>query len=151
MSTRDLEVGQAFLLLMWMVSYSKPLVCELYWKPYSTRTGDGMKGVDRAPHPVLCSLKRIKSKGTDSDLPLWHICSQAQALLPGTTLHAVGALGLSETGQAQGHQGPRVWVRTLGQAEQVAELGFPYAHTGDNKSYCLGSLLSSIKIIFVMW
>ena len=105
---------------------------------------------DRAPHPVLCSLKRTKSKGTDSDLPLWHICSQAQALLPGTALRAEGALGLSETGRAQGHQGPRVWVRTLGQAEQVAELGFPYAHIRDNKSYCLGSLLSSIKIIFVM-
>ena len=61
-----------------------------------------------------------------------------------------GALGLSETGRAQVHQGPRVWVRTLGQVEQMAELGFPYAHTGDNNSYCPGLLLSSIKIIFVM-
>ena len=44
---------------MWMASHSKPLVYALYWKPYSTRTGDGMKG---ETEPLILSCAHLKGQ-----------------------------------------------------------------------------------------
>lgn len=80
-SSRDLEGGHAFLLLIWMVSYSEMLVHNCTDRPFPP--GLKMRRKERSrqrAHPALYLLKKIPSKATESGLcliqPLTCACTQ---------------------------------------------------------------------------